>query len=87
MPLISVEPPSPLPRGTEMTRPLVFSSASVLKSQLYLRLVSSLLKPAGIGIHGLRGCPPASTSRTLCFPEAVSRFASTQPAVPPPTMT
>ena len=87
MPLMSVEPPRPLPRGTAITRPLVFSSASVWKRQLYCALVSSLLKPAGMLIHMLAGSPPASSMSTRCCPEAVSRLARMQPAVPPPTMT
>src|SRR5262249_37409074 len=38
-------------------------------------------------IHGSRSGPPASSSITLCLPSALSRFASTQPAEPAPTMT
>src|SRR5262245_38899790 len=36
--------------------------------------------------HGLVFGGPASSSSTRCLPEAVRRFASTQPALPAPTM-
>src|SRR5688572_5156377 len=36
-------------------------------------------------IHGLESSPPASSSSTEWRPDAVSRFASTQPAAPAPT--
>src|SRR6185436_20417252 len=43
--------------------------------------------PAGMRIHIQRSSSPASSTSTLCRPEAVSRLASTEPAVPAPTMT
>ena len=37
-------------------------------------------------IIGFRSRLPASSSKTLTAGSSVNRFASTQPAVPPPTM-
>src|SRR5690606_21013244 len=85
MPLMRVEPPMPLPRGTAMVRPCVASSGSVSKPQLNDLFVMSLLKPAGMRTQGWRPSPPASRSRTVWRPSAVSRVASLQPAAPPPT--
>ncbi|MOA38241.1 hypothetical protein D3C78_1599030 [compost metagenome] len=86
MPLIRVDPPTPLPRGTAMVRPWTLSSGSVAKRQLYSGFTSSLEKPAGIEIHMLRASCPASSISTRYLPSALRRLARMQPAVPPPAI-
>src|SRR3982074_319639 len=44
-------------------------------------------KRAGMWTSGASSDPPASRSRTRTVGSSVSRFASTQPALPAPTMT
>ncbi len=63
------------------------SSASISKFQLKVLWLSSFVKPAGMSIHIDLSVGPASSSRTLTLGSSVSRFARTQPAEPPPTIT
>ena len=86
MPLIELDPPKVLPRGTGMTRLWALGSGSVSKFQLYFGLFSSLVKPAGMLIHMDLSGGPASSSSTLVRWSSVRRLASTQPAEPAPTM-
>src|SRR5258706_2456277 len=48
--------------------------------------VEVFMKPAGTRMYGFVSGGPASSTHTLC-PRSASRYASTQPAVPAPTMT
>ena len=43
-------------------------------------------KPAGMWKNGCLSEPPASSSSTFTDGSALNRFASTQPAEPPPVM-
>jgi hypothetical protein len=67
-------------------------------SYIQLTFLSFSVRPNPIGVwismfdqnclmlRSGRSSPPASSSSTLCSPEAVSRLASTHPALPAPTM-
>jgi hypothetical protein len=68
-------------------RPPVISSGSVLNCQVTSGLAKVLMKPAGIWMKGLRSGGPASSTQTVTPGSALSRFASTEPAAPEPTMT
>ena len=86
MPLIELEPPKVRPRGIGIRRLWALGSGSLSKFQLYFGLLSSLVKPAGMLIHIELSFGPASSSRTVQRLSSLSRFASTQPAEPAPTM-
>src|SRR6516162_8055454 len=86
MPLIELDPPRVLPRGTGSERPLRFGSGSVSNRQLYRGLLRSFMKPTGTSIHIESSGGPASSSRTCACGSSEMRLAITQPAEPPPTI-
>src|SRR5882672_440815 len=81
------DPPTTLPRGQIMLRPPSPGSGSVSYPQLTLGLGTSLPKPLGIWIQGLRSRPPASITHSEMLGFSVSRAASTHPADPAPATT
>ncbi len=89
MPLIDDDPPTVRPRGQNSLRLPSSVCGSVQKPQLcglaFSGEISSAM-PAGIWIIMLVSLPPASISSTRVAGSADSRLASTQPALPAPTM-
>lgn len=83
---IELEPPSALPRGVCRERPLRFFCGAEKKFQLYFLLLYSVMVPAGVWMRRLLSWLPASIRQTLTAGSALSRFASTQPEEPAPTM-
>ena len=79
-------PPSTFPWMRGMERPPNSGVGVVGLGQRYSGMASRRLIPRGTDTHGLLSRPPASSSRTRCLPDAVSRLATMQPAVPAPTM-
>ena len=90
MPLIDDEPPSTRPRGQYSLRSFRCFCGTVQKPQSYgLGLSGGMMlpMPAGMLISIELSRPPASSSSTRVRGSADSRLASTQPALPAPTIT
>ena len=83
---MELDPPSTRPRGQFMRRLSRVGIGSVSNTQVSFGWKMLRKNPAGMWIHGLRSCPPASSSSTRVFGFALRRLASTQPAEPAPTM-
>jgi hypothetical protein len=86
MPLIDELPPRVRPWGQNTLRSAAFRCGVVASSQAY-GPCQSMGVPAGIRIWAASSGGPASTSRTRVAGSSVNRAASTQPALPAPTMT
>jgi hypothetical protein len=88
MPLIELDPPQPRPRGQNILRLSQLACGSVQKPQFCGFFVGmSLPAPAGIRTSRLESFGPASSSATFAAPSSLRRAASTQPALPAPTIT
>ena len=64
MPLIELVPPSTLPRGWYIVRPLSSASGSLSKRQLTLGSTKVFAYPIGVWIQKLLSSPPASSNST-----------------------
>ena len=82
-----VLPPTTLPRGQVSERSRREGSGSVRNRQSYRELPSVKILPAGTRCIGDQSEPPASRTSTDQGPSFPSRFASTEPAAPAPTIT
>ncbi len=87
MPLTEDDPPSVRPCVVAMPRPPVSGVGSVLNCQVNSGSNRVLVNPAGMWIQGFLSGGPASSTQTVTPSSSVSRFASTEPAAPAPTMT
>ncbi len=87
MPLMLLDPPRVRPCVVAMARPAVSAVGSVRNCQVQDGSNSVLVNPAGICIQGLRSGGPASSTHTVTAGSSVSRWASTDPAAPAPTIT
>ena len=85
MALTELDPPRIRPRGWYMRRPFIAFCGAVSYIQPN-RGVPSLAMPAGMRTNSDLSEPPASSSSTLASGFADSRFASTEPAEPAPTI-
>ena len=87
MPLTDEPPPSSRPAAQYPWRPLSEGSGSVMKPQSVSGLPISFMPAAGSRFMKPLPLPPASSSTTELPGFSDSRFASTQPALPPPAIT
>ncbi|QYU69002.1 NAD-glutamate dehydrogenase [Leptolyngbya sp. 15MV] len=87
IPLVELDPPSTLPRTQNSGWRLSPALRLATKGQTWAGLPRTLAIPRGTWISGLRSGGPASISSTRLPGSAESRSASTQPAVPAPTIT
>ena len=51
-----------------------------------LGLTMVFMKPAGMWMKGFQSVGPASRTQTVCWPPALNRSATMQPAEPAPMM-
>jgi hypothetical protein len=86
MPLMEELPPSVHPCGHGTTRSPACRCGIVASAHAYGGF-HSVGAAAGTGISAASSGGPASSSRTRLAGSSLSRAASTQPALPAPTMT